>query len=38
VPHRIGLLAEALEHVAAQPDVVFWTGEQILDWYAKGAL
>jgi peptidoglycan/xylan/chitin deacetylase (PgdA/CDA1 family) len=37
VPHRIGLLAEALEHVAAQPDVVFWTGEQILDWYAKGA-
>jgi peptidoglycan/xylan/chitin deacetylase (PgdA/CDA1 family) len=33
VPHRIGLLAEALEYVASRPGVVFWTGEEILDWY-----
>jgi hypothetical protein len=37
VPRRIGLLAEAPEPVAGQPDVAFWTGEEILDWYAKGA-
>jgi hypothetical protein len=26
-------LREALEHIHARPGVVFWTGEQILEWY-----
>ena len=34
VPHRIRYLVEALEHMAAQPGVEFWTGEQIYQWYA----
>ena len=34
VPHRIRYLVEALEHMAAQPGVEFWTGEQIYRWYA----
>jgi allantoinase len=33
VPHRLRHFREALEHIDARPDVVFWTGEQILDWY-----
>jgi len=33
VPHRIRYFREALEHIASHSDVVFWTGEQILDWY-----
>lgn len=33
VPHRLKYFAAALEHVKAHPDVVFWTGEQIFDWY-----
>ncbi len=33
VPHRIKYLEEALAYLARQPEVLFWTGEQILDWY-----
>jgi allantoinase len=33
VPHRIGYLEELLKHIKARPNVVFWTGERILDWY-----
>jgi allantoinase len=33
VPHRLRYLREALEHIRARAGVVFWTGEQILDWY-----
>jgi len=33
VPHRIGLLDTALAHIRRHDGVVFWTGEQILDWY-----
>lgn len=33
VPHRIGYLEKIYEHIMARPDVQFWTGEQILDWY-----
>lgn len=33
VPHRIKYFEEALAYLAQQPDVLFWTGEQILEWY-----
>jgi peptidoglycan/xylan/chitin deacetylase (PgdA/CDA1 family) len=33
VPHRFPYFREALEHIAKRPDVLFWTGEQIHDWY-----
>ena len=32
-PHRLRYLREALAHVHSRPGVLFWTGEQILDWY-----
>ena len=32
-PHRLRYFQEALEHIQGRPGVVFWTGEQILDWY-----
>ena len=32
-PHRLRYLREALAHVRSRPGVLFWTGEQILDWY-----
>jgi len=32
VPHRFRYFKEALEHIQSRPGVVFWTGEQILDW------
>jgi peptidoglycan/xylan/chitin deacetylase (PgdA/CDA1 family) len=35
-PHRARYLREIYEHVCRQKDVLFWTGEQILEWY-KGA-
>jgi allantoinase len=34
VPHRLRYFREALEHIRAREGVVFWTGEQIADWYA----
>jgi len=37
VPHRFRYFREALEHIHSRPDVVFWTGEQILDWYVGAA-
>jgi allantoinase len=33
-PHRLRYFREALQHIAAKSDVAWWTGEQILDWYA----
>ena len=33
VPHRMRYFREALAHMKARDGVVFWTGEQILDWY-----
>ena len=32
-PHRLRYFRETLEHIQSRPAVVFWTGEQILDWY-----
>ncbi len=34
VPHRLKYFRRALEHIRAHGDVLFWTGEEILDWYA----
>jgi allantoinase len=36
-PHRLRYLREALEYIRSRPDVVFWTGEQIVDWYVRPA-
>jgi len=33
VPHRIKYLEMLLDHIRGQPDVVWMTGEEILDWY-----
>jgi len=32
-PHRARYFKEVLQKIAAKDDVVFWTGEQIFDWY-----
>ena len=32
-PHRLKYFAAALEHMRRRDDIVFWTGEQIFDWY-----
>lgn len=33
VPHRIRYFRQALEYIHSHSGVVFWTGEQILDWF-----
>jgi peptidoglycan/xylan/chitin deacetylase (PgdA/CDA1 family) len=35
VPHRIKYFETVMKNLSEQPGVVFWTGEQILDWYVK---
>jgi peptidoglycan/xylan/chitin deacetylase (PgdA/CDA1 family) len=35
VPHRIGYVEDVFKHMLNKPDVVFWTGAQILDWYRQ---
>jgi peptidoglycan/xylan/chitin deacetylase (PgdA/CDA1 family) len=37
VPHRIGYFEKVIEALHDRPGVVFWTGEQILDWYRSEA-
>src|SRR5436305_15243686 len=32
-PHRLKYIRSALAHIRQHPGVLFWTGEQILDWY-----
>ncbi|MCA1453599.1 polysaccharide deacetylase family protein [Bradyrhizobium sp. BRP22] len=34
-PHRLKYFAGALEHISNHKDVVFWTGEQIHDWFLE---
>jgi peptidoglycan/xylan/chitin deacetylase (PgdA/CDA1 family) len=34
-PHRAKYYRRALEDIRAHKDVLFWTGEQILDWFKK---
>jgi allantoinase len=33
VPHRIGYIERLYRHILAQPGVLLWTGERILDWF-----
>lgn len=33
VPHRVRHYARLIETLKSKPGVLFWTGEQILDWY-----
>jgi peptidoglycan/xylan/chitin deacetylase (PgdA/CDA1 family) len=37
VPHRIGYLEELLDAIRSHDDVIFMTGEEILDWYCGQA-
>jgi hypothetical protein len=32
-PHRLRYFSETLAHIQSRSGVLFWTGEQILDWY-----
>ncbi len=32
-PHRLKYFRKAIEHIRSSGDAIFWTGEQILDWY-----
>jgi hypothetical protein len=38
-PHRVKYLEEVYAYAQSLGDVVFWNGEEILDWYqgTKGA-
>jgi allantoinase len=36
-PHRLKYFRGALAHIREHDDVVFWTGEQILEWYLARA-
>jgi hypothetical protein len=35
VPHRIKYFERVFQNLKKQPGVVFWTGEQILQWYER---
>ena len=35
VPHRLQYFRDSIAHMRERSDVVFWTGERILDWYAE---
>ena len=38
VPHRIKYFERIYKDLVTRPGVLFWTGEQILDWYREAAL
>ena len=33
VPHRIKYFEQIYDYMTQRPDVVFWRGDQVLDWY-----
>jgi len=35
VPHRIGYFRKIYETLGDRPGVLFWTGDQIIDWYKQ---
>lgn len=35
VPHRIDYLEQLYDYIQSKPGVLFWTGDQILDWYKQ---
>lgn len=35
VPHRIKYFEQAYDYMAAKDGVLFWTGEQVLDWWRE---
>src|ERR1051326_4616244 len=37
VPHRVQYFRDSIAHMRERSDVVFWTGERILDWYTEVA-
>jgi peptidoglycan/xylan/chitin deacetylase (PgdA/CDA1 family) len=37
-PHRLRYFRDALEHIRSRPGVLFWTGEQILEWYKRSSV
>lgn len=37
VPHRIDYFKRLMRELAEKPGVLFWTGDQILDWYRAAA-
>ena len=36
-PHRLRYFREALEHIHSRPNMLFWTGEQILEWFTRSS-
>ena len=36
-PHRLRHFSDALAYMTSRPGALFWTGEQILDWYRAAA-
>jgi hypothetical protein len=37
VPHRIKYLEQGLDYIRGHKDVLFWTGEQLLEWHTASA-
>ena len=37
-PHRTRYFRKVIEHISRKPDVLFWTGAQICDWYRAGGM
>ncbi len=35
--HRLKYFRAALAHIRAHRDALFWTGEEILDWFLRAA-